>query len=201
MKMNELNKIQETMAEEARKAEETATMEAVAPKTILDMIQDVYDGKLLIISDNDDNIIGINCPKVVKGLGAVQKIGAHTVMGSDASNMAEDALELKKFMKAYEGQNIMHMFYASLKIQKAGLHPEYAESINGIYYFCVNSLKKVIDEDGKTIVDYSNEKGVEGIDSELLTKILKDKLHLTIQEEEDYWDSIHYYDYDEEFED
>ena len=72
---------------------------------------------------------------------------------------------------------------------------------NGIYYFCVNSLKKVIDEDGKTIVDFSNEKGVGGIDSELLTKILKDKLHLTIQKEEDYWDSIHYYDYDEEFED
>ena len=201
MKMNELNKITETMAEEARKAEETATMEAVAPKTILDMIQDVYDGKLLIISDDNDNIIGINCPVAVKGIANTKKIGGHMVMGSDEANMKEDEIALKKFMKAYEGQNIMHMFYAALKIRKAGLHPEYAESINGVYYFCVNSLKKVIDEDGNTVVDYSNERGVDGIDSELLTNILKDKLHLTIQEEEDYWDSIHYYDYDEEFED
>ena len=175
------------MAEEARKAEETATMEAVEPKTILDMIQDIYDGKLLIISDDNDNIIGINCPVAVKGIANTKKIGGHMVMGSDEANMKEDEIALKKFMKAYEGQNIMHMFYAALKIQKAGLRPEYAESINGIYYFCVNSLKKVIDEDGKTVVDYSKEKGVEGIDSELLTKILKDKLHLTIQEEEDWW--------------
>ena len=174
------------MAEEARKAEETATMEAVEPKTILDMIQDIYDGKLLIISDDNDNIIGINCPVAVKGIANTKKIGGHMVMGSNEANMKEDEIALKKFIKAYEGRNIMHMFYASLKIQKAGLHPEYAESINGIYYFCVNSLKKVIDEDGKTVVDYSKEKGVEGIDSELLTKILKDKLHLTIQEE-DWW--------------
>lgn len=194
MKMNELDKINKTLAEEARKAEEAAAVETVGPKTILDMIQDVYDGTLQIISDSDDNIIGINCPKVVKGLGAVQKVGAHTVMGSDAQNMAEDALELKKFLKAYEGQNIMHLFYCSLKIQKAGLHPEYAESINGIYYFCVNSLKRVIDEDGNTVVDFSNEKGIEGIDSELLTNILVDKLHLYVQE--NHYENDNYDEYD-----
>ncbi len=189
------------MAEEARKAEEAAAVETVKPKSILDMIQDVYDGIFQIISDDEDNIVGINCPKVVKGINSVQKVGIHTVMGSDAVNMAEDALELKKFLKAYEGQNIMHLFYCALKIQKAGLHPEYAESINGIYYFCVNSLKKVIDEDGNTIVDFSNERGVEGIEPDLVTKILKDKLHLVVQEEMDYWKSINYYDYDEDFED
>lgn len=196
MRTTDLNKIEKTMAEEARKVEETTAMEAVEPKTILDMIQDVYDGVLKIISDDEDNIIGINCPKAVKGINSVKKVGAHTVMGSDAANMAEDALELKKFLKAYEGQNIMHMFYAALKIQKAEFHPEYAESINGIYYFCINSLKRVIDEDGNTVVDLSKEKWFEGIDPELLTKILKDKLHLVVQEEEDSWDSIHYYDED-----
>ncbi len=199
MKMNELNKITETMAEEARKAEETTAMEAVEPKTILDMIQDLYTGKLLIISDDDDNIIGINCPVAVKGVANTKKIGDHMVMGSDEANMKEDEIALKQFMKAYEGQNIMHMFYAALKVQKAGLHPEYAEMINGIYYFCINSLKKVVDEDGKTVVDFSKEKGVEGIDSELLTKILKDELHLIIQGDEDYYESIGYYD--EDFED
>lgn len=194
--MNELDKINKTLAEEARKAEEAAAVETVEPKTILDMIQDVYDGKLLIISDDDNNIIGINCPIVAKGITNTQKIGPHMVMGESETNMHEDEIALKQFIKAYEGQNIMHLFYCALKIQKAGLHPEYAESINGVYYFCVNSLKRVIDEDGNTVVDLSKERGVEGIDPKLLTKILKDELHLVVQEEEDYWNSIRYYDED-----
>ena len=106
MKMNELDKINEALAEEARKAE----------KTILDMIQDVYDGKLLIISDDDNNIIGINCPIVAKGITNTQKVGPHMVMGNSAENMHEDEIELKKFMKSYENNptSIMHMFNIAL---------------------------------------------------------------------------------------
>jgi uncharacterized protein YuzE len=183
--LNLINKTQEAEKEAVKAAKkeaaEKAVLEAVEPKTILDMIQDIYDEKLLIITNDDGDIIGINCPKAVKGISSTQKIGGHMVMGSDEENMAEDAMELKKFLKAYEGQNIMQLFNTALLIKEAGLRPEYAEEINGIFYFVINDLKKVIDERGNTIIDLSKEIG--RIDSKTLTRVLVDELHLTVKEE------------------
>lgn len=196
MNTKQLNTINNTMAAEIKAAEaeakRAADEDAIAtaqPKTILNMIQDIYDGKLLIITDDNDNIIGINCPTSVKGINNTQKVGPHMVMGENEANMHEDEIELRKFMKSYEGQNVQHMFYAALLIKNANLHPEYAELINGSYYFVVNDLKKAIDENGNTIVDISGDVTCD-IDSNLLTNILIDKLHLTVPEE-------HYEDYNE----
>lgn len=188
MNTKQLNTINNTMAAEVKAAEaetkkaaDEAAIATAQPKTILDMIQDIYDGRLLIITDDNGNIIGINCPVSVKGINNTQKVGPHMIMGENESNMHEDEIELKKFMKSYEGQNIQHMFYAALLIKNANLHPEYAELINGSYYFVVNDLKKVIDENGNTIVDVNSD--ITGdIDSNLLTNILVDKLHLAVQE-------------------
>lgn len=188
--LNLINKAQEAEKEAVKAAKkeaaEKAALEAVEPKSILDMIQDIYDEKLLIITNDNGDIIGINCPKAVKGIRNTQKIGAHMVMGSDEKNMAEDALELKKFLKAYEGQNIMHLFNSALLIKEAGLHPEYAEEINGLFYFAINDLKKVIDERGSTIVDLSKE--ISKIDNKTLTRVLIDELHLTVKEEPEWRD-------------
>lgn len=165
-------------AEEARKAaEEAAMINAVQPKTILDMIEDIYAGKLLIITDECDNIVGINCPTAVKGVVSTQKIGYNMIMGENEANMHEDYIELQKFMRAYSGQNIQHMFNVALLITNAQIHPTYAELINYKYYFVVNEWKKVIDEDGNTIIDV-NEQIPGEINQELLTSILVDKLHL-----------------------
>lgn len=202
MNTKQLNTINNTLAAEAaqaqaeaKRAADEAAIATAQPKTILDMINDIYDGKLLIITDNNDNIVGINCPAAVKGISNTQKIGSHMVMGESAENMHEDEIALRQFMKSYEGQNIQHMFYASLLIKNAGLHPEYAELINGSYYFVINSLKKVIDENGNTIVDVSAD--ITGdIDGILLTNILVDKLHLVAQE--NHYEDDDYDDYDEE---
>lgn len=186
MRTTDLNKINNTMAAEAaakkeaeRLAAERALIEEAQPKTIMNMINEIYDKTLLVITDDSSNIIGINCPKAVKGVSSTQKIGAHMVMGSDEANMKEDEIELKKFMKSY-GNNptsIMQMFNVALLITTAGLHPDYAEYINGKYYFCINSLKKAIDENGNTVVDI-NGLNLDGVNDKLLTDILKDKLHL-----------------------
>ncbi len=202
MRTTDLNRINNTLAAEAaqvqaeaKRAADEAAIATAQPKTILDMINDIYDGKLLIITDNNDNIVGINCPAAVKGISNTQKIGSHMVMGESAENMHEDEIALKQFMKSYEGQNIQHMFYASLLIKNAGLRPEYAELINETYYFVINSLKKVIDENGNTIIDVSTD--ITGdIDGTLLTNILVDKLHLIIQE--NHYEDDDYDDYDEE---
>lgn len=212
--LNLINKAQEAEKEAAKAAKkeaaEKAALEAVEPKTILDMIQDIYNEKLLIITNDDGDIIGINCPKAVKGISKTQKIGGHMVMGSDEANMAEDAMELKKFLKAYEGQDIMHLFNSALLIKEAGLHPEHAEEINGVFYFVVNDLKKVIDEKGNTIIDLSEEVG--RIDNKALTRLLIDELHLTVKKELDwedfglpegsfFWDDSLAEDYEEGFSD
>lgn len=164
--------------EEKRTIDEAAIATA-QPKTILDMIKDIYDEKLLIITNDNGDIIGINCPVSVRGITNTQKVGPHMVMGESETNMHEDEIELKKFMKSYENNptSIMHMFNIALLITTAGLHPSYAEFINSQYYFVINSLKKVIDENGNTIVDVSSQIPGE-INDKLLTEILKDKLHL-----------------------
>ena len=187
MRTTDLNKINNTMAAELaakkeaeRLAAEKALIEEAQPKDILNMIEEVYNKTLLIITDDKGNIIGINCPKAVKGISNTKKINGHMVMGADETNIHEDEIELKKFMKSYENNptSIMHMFNIALLITTAGLHPSYAEFINSQYYFVINSLKKVIDENGNTIVDVSSQIPGE-INDKLLTEILKDKLHLT----------------------
>lgn len=186
MRTTDLNRINNTMATELaakqeaeRLAAERALIEEAQPKDILNMIDEVYNKTLLIISDDNGDIIGINCPKAVKGITNTKKIGGHMVMGSDENNLKEDEIELKKFMKSYQNNpaSIMQMFNVALLITTAGLHPNYAEYINGKYYFVINSLKKVIDEDGNTIVDVNSQIPGE-INDKLLTEILKDKLHL-----------------------
>ena len=186
MRTTDLNKINNTMTAELaakqeaeRLAAERALVEEAQPKDILNMIEEVYNKTLLIITDDNGNIIGINCPKAVKGVSNTKKINGHMVMGADEANMKEDEIELKKFMKSYENNpaSIMQMFNVSLLITTAGLHPSYAEFINGQYYFVINNLKKVIDENGNTVVDVSSQIPGE-IDDKLLTDILKDKLHL-----------------------
>lgn len=200
MNTKQLNTINNTMAAEIKAAEaeakrtiDEAAIATAQPKTILDMIKDIYDEKLLIITNDNGDIIGINCPVSVRGITNTQKVGPHMVMGENETNMHEDEIELKKFMKSYEGQDIQHMFYTALLIKNADLHPEYAELINGSYYFVINNLKKVIDENGNTIVDI-NDNITGDIDNNLLTNILVDKLHLAVQE--NHYENDNYDEYD-----
>lgn len=184
MKQQNLNKIaevqaaEEKAAAEARKAaEEKAILDAVEPKDILDMLTLVENGTLVPVTDENDNIIGINCPGHVTGVAVTGKVGRHIVMGADEAGKNADLLELKKFEKAFAGKDIGRFFELGLMLKEAQVHPEHAERINGTYYFVINAWKKVIDERGNTIVDVSDK--IKGkIDAELLTSILVDKLHL-----------------------
>lgn len=197
MKLNDIKTIKNTLAKEAEAKKEKTALEAVESKDILDMIQDVYDGKVVAILDADDNIIGINCPTGSNVAKCVKTLGGHIVMGENLDQMAQDEAALKGFLKAYEGQDIQHMFECALKIQGADLHPEYAEEHFGVYYFVVNELKKVIDEDGKVIVDLADQIPGE-INDNLLTSILVDKLHLVVQEMEEEIEDLGFYEEDED---
>ena len=184
MKTTELNVIAQNQAAEVAakaKAEKEAAInaqiEGVMPCDILVMLAEVYETKINAITDDSDNIIGVNRPHEITGLKCAKMINGALVVGNNEEELEKDYINYRKFKKSYDGINggIQRAFEACLVLAAAGLKPEKALWLNNKYYFILADQKKVIDEKGNTIIDLSGETKYDGASKELLIDILESK--------------------------
>lgn len=183
MKLNDLNKIANVQNTEAKAkiaaekaAREARLLENIKPGTLLDMLEDIREKRVNIITDENDNIIGFGYHPHVTGITTIKKIGNHFTVGCCETERLVDEFDLKAFYKKY-GDNVQRYFYAALKLNEANLIPDEVVDNGKTLRYIILKDKKVIDDNGNTILDLSNEIPGE-ISKDLLMYIIKGKLDL-----------------------
>lgn len=186
MKTTELNMIANTQAKEeaakvaAEKAkQEQAVLEEVKPGNLQDMLDDLNNGLITIVTDENDNIVGLGCHPHVTGVKVAKMIKCTLTVGATEEERAQDELDYKKFLKKY-GSKAQKYLYAALTLQKAGLNPDKIIETCSNFYYVLADQKKVIDANGHTKVDLSTKEGLDGLSKELLIEILVDKLNVIL---------------------
>lgn len=181
MKTTELNTIKNNQAAELKAkelkekaAKEAAELEKVAPGTINDMIEDLESGLVTIVTDEYDNIIGIGSHPHTTGIKVVKKIGCALTIGSTEEERKVDEFDLKIFQKKY-GANAMRYLQVALKIKESGLKPSKIIESGSRVYLILADQKKVIDDNGHTIVDLSKE-WEEEVPEKLMVRLLENEL-------------------------
>lgn len=179
--INTQNAEVEAKAKAEKLAKEKELLDAAQPKTVIDMIHDIENGIASFVTDDNDNIVGFGYHPHAKGMNVVKQNGQTMTVGSTEEERAQDEFDVKMFIKQYgsldRGARIMQI---AVSLINADLLPDEEVEHKGHYYFIILNLKKVIKDDGTTIVDLSEDIPGE-IDSALLTTILKDKLTIALQ--------------------
>lgn len=153
MKTTELNSLKNTL--DATISEENKV--EVEPGKFLDLLKDVEDEKLVPLTDDNDNIIGINGHNVPTGVKCSKLVNGHMTMGKDEDERKRDQEDLEAMIEKYTplfmtlgGPN--RAFEACLKLKAAGIKPAKVVMNGEGLFFIVPELQRVIDEDGETVV-------------------------------------------------
>lgn len=158
MKTNELNKIQNTQNAEVKAAEALAAkkseeeiLNAVKPEDFLDLLERVYSNEIKMITDDQNNIIGLNISKAT-GVNVVKVIGGKVILGASEEEAAADELEQKKFEKAYAGKPVKHWYELALQLKAGNYRPDAVAGTDHNLIFILANERKAIDENGNTVL-------------------------------------------------
>ena len=177
MKLTDITKIANTQAAEKKAAE---TVE-VKPQGFKELWQAVVSEEIVPLTDDNNNIIGVNGHTAVTGAKASKVVGGHMTIGKDEEERQKDEDNLKAFMQKFTelfikigGPN--RAMFAALCLKKADIVPDYA-FIDGCRLFFADLEKQiVVDEDGNTVVktELNERVGKAVIEELLLTKFAVD---------------------------
>ena len=147
---------------------------AVEEKTFMDFYKDVRDCKIVPVTDEQDNIIGFNVVKAEPSSMKVCKmVGGTMTVGDTEEQRAADEVAMRKFTQEYPVYNVQKWFLASMTLVKANMEPDDIVDVDDDIYIILADAKKVIDLDGQTVVDLSNDEDLEGASKKVIIKLLK----------------------------
>lgn len=147
----------------------------VEPKTFLDFFNEVKEGKIVPVTDEQENIVGFNVVKEVPSTMKVCKMveGKLTVGDTEEERVA-DEVAMRKFIEEYDGCPLQHWFEASMLLNKSGIVVDDIVDVEGDIYVINADARKVLDLDGNPVVDLSNDWDIEeGTPKRLVIKLLK----------------------------
>ena len=146
----------------------------IEEKTFLDFYNDVKEGKIVPITDENENVVGFNVVKpVASTMKCCKLVNGTMTVGDTEEDRAADEVAMRKFMEEYAGHDLQCWFLAATLFIKAGIVVDDIVDVRGKIMAINVEAKKVIDLDGETIVDLSNDEDLEDVSPKVIIKLLK----------------------------
>ena len=148
---------------------------AFEEKTFMDFYKDVRDGKIVPVTDEQDNIIGFNVVKAEPSSMKVCKmVNGQMTVGDTEEDRVADEVAMRKFMEEYSNCNLMQWFLAAQLFVKSNITVDDIVDVEGDIYAINADARKVINLRGETVVDLSDDEDIEeGTPKKLVIKLLK----------------------------
>ena len=141
-------------------------------KTFLDFYNEVKAGNIVPITDQDDNIIGFNTVRQPSTMRVCKIVDGHMTVGDTEEERNQDEVALRTFMQEYEVCPLQQWFEEALVLVKSGVNV--TDIVEGDEtYVIVADQKKVINLNGDTIVDLSDDSDLERASENLVVKLLR----------------------------
>ena len=99
-------------------------------KGLIEMLAAVKAKIITPITDEYDNVIGLNYNSGSTGMNYAKRVNGHMVVGATKEELEADEKALRQFMEDYEGQPIMHYFQLAVKLNKDTLTEEDIAELN-----------------------------------------------------------------------
>lgn len=156
-----------------------ANVAVESPKSFMDFYKMVKEGKIVPVTDENENIIGFNTvsdkPTTLK---VCKMINGHMTVGDTEEQRNEDELKLKEFLTSFDEENLQEWFERAYLISKLGINVDdviidNSEEFGDGYYLVDGENKRVLDMDGNTIIDLSDDEDLKGASKNLVIKMLK----------------------------
>lgn len=156
-----------------------ANVAVEAPKSFMDFYQMVKEEKIVPVTDERGNVIGFNTvsdkPTTLK---ICKMIDGHMTVGDTEEQRNADELKLKEFLTAFEGENLQEWFEKSYLLSKLGVNIddviiENSGDYEDNYYLVDAESKRILDMEGNTIIDLSDDEDLKGASKNLIIKMLK----------------------------
>ena len=99
-------------------------------------------------------------------------------VGDTEEQRNEDELKLKEFLTSFDEENLQEWFERAYLISKIGINIDdviidNSEELGDGYYLIDGENKRVLDMDGNTIIDLSDDEDLKGASKNLVIKMLK----------------------------
>ena len=99
-------------------------------------------------------------------------------VGDTEEQRNEDELKLKEFLTSFDEENLQEWFETAYLISKLGINVDdviidNSEEFDDGYYLIDAENKRVLDMDGNTIIDLSDDEDLKGVSKNLVIKMLK----------------------------
>lgn len=146
----------------------------VQEKTFLDFYNEVKEGKVVPITDERDNIIGFNVVKpVASSMKVCKMVDGVLTVGDTEEDRVNDEVAYRKFVEEYDGCNLQRWFLAASLFIKAGIVVDDIVDVHGDIMAINIEAKKVIDLEGNTVVDLSDDEDLVDASPKVVCKLLK----------------------------
>lgn len=155
-----------------------ANVAVETPKSFMDFYKMVKEEKIVPVTNENGTIIGFNTvsdkPTTLK---VCKMIDGHMTAGDTEEQRNEDELKLKEFLTSFEGQNLQEWFEKAYLISKTGVNIDdiidASEDYECNYYLIDGENKRVLDMEGNTVIDLSDDEDLKGASKSLVVKMLK----------------------------
>lgn len=150
----------------------------VTEKTVFDFYKEVKAGKIVPITDDQENIIGFNVVKPKPSTMKVCKVvDGKLTTGDTEEDRQEDEVALHTFLSEYPEEEIQQWFLDSMIIIKSGYTPDDVMYVNDDCVMLFADKKQCINLDGEVIVDLSNDDDLVGASDKIILKLLRASLN------------------------
>ena len=137
---------------------------SIEKKNFMDFYKEVKNGKIVPVTDEQDNIIGFNVIKNEPSMMKVCKmIDGYMTVGD---------------IKEYPIECLQTWFMTCMVLVKSNIEPDDIIDTNDEIYIILADAKKVIDMNGNTIVDLSNDEDLKDASKNIIIKLLKSALNI-----------------------
>lgn len=151
-----------------------ANVAVETPKSFMDFYKMVKEEKIVPVTDENGTIIGFNTvaekPTTLK---VCKMVGGHMTAGDTEELRNEDELKLKEFLTSFEGQDLQEWFEKAYLISKTGVNIDDIIIDCDDYYIVDGENKRILDLDGNTVIDLSDDEDLKGASKNLVIKMLK----------------------------
>lgn len=146
----------------------------VEEKTFLDFYNEVKEGHIVPVTDENDNIVGFNVVKpVASTMKCCKLVNGTMTVGDTEEDRAADEVAMRKFMEEYDASKLQGWFLAATLFIKAGVVVDDIVDVHGDVMAINAEAKKVIDLEGNTVIDLSDDEDLEGASPKVIIKLLK----------------------------
>jgi len=146
----------------------------VEEKTFLDFYNEVKEGRIVPVTNESDEIVGFNVVKpVASTMKCCKLVNGTMTVGDTEEDRVADEVAMRKFMEEYDSRNLQRWFLAATLFIKAGVVVDDIVDVHGDIMAINVEAKKVIDLEGNTVIDLSDDEDLEGASPKVVIKLLK----------------------------